>query len=275
MNRFWKFLGIFGSICSIIGLYLAFFFYNQTKETREPFFIESPIKSKLIETKNIEKAPFKIYRYDNTEINNDVTSTTLYLWNQGKKPIKSTDILDSLLISLPDSCEILKIEIIGQTRDVCNISLIQINKNQVKLNFNIIEHLDGFIAQLIYIGNSNQNLSISGNIEGVKNFNTSTNKNNQLKKILLTIFISISIFFIVVIALRFLLKVIDKREISYSEIIKIFFKAKMKDIILATFLFILINLSIFVLIDGSKLFSNKVEDIVPIEIKDILKKNSA
>jgi len=162
MNRFWKFLGIFGSICSIIGLYLAFFFYNQTKETREPFFIESPIKSKLIETKNIEKAPFKIYRYDNTEINNDVTSTTLYLWNQGKKPIKSTDILDSLLISLPDSCEILKIEIIGQTRDVCNISLIQINKNQVKLNFNIIEHLDGFIAQLIYIGNSNQNLRNNG-----------------------------------------------------------------------------------------------------------------
>jgi len=197
MNNFWKYVGIIGSISSIIGIGLAIYYFNLSKENREPFFIEDTIKSVLIDSSKVNNAPFKIFRINGEEINENVTSSTVYFWNQGRKPIKQQDILDSLIIELPVECEILKCDIIGESREICDFKLQQIHRNKVKLDFKIIEELDGFMAQIIYIGSPKAKVQFSGHIEGVKKINIVYKSNFILKLLLKTVVIWTISFFII------------------------------------------------------------------------------
>jgi len=269
MKNLWKFLGIFGSISSIIGILLSFYFYNQAKENKEPFFYENPIKTKLIESKYLSDAPFKIVRLDSSEIKQDVCSTTFYFWNQGRKSIKRADILDSLIVSLPNSCEILKFKILGQSRDVCKISLKRIDKNNIKLDFDIIETLDGFLGQITFIGSSDQNLKLNGNIEGVKSFNSSTDNKNFLLIIGFSILFSLLLFVIMALTVSIFIRATEKDKVSLPRILKIIFfdkRTSLKYYIGMIFFSILFS----IMISKSKLYSIDVNNVVPSEVREIL-----
>jgi hypothetical protein len=271
MKDFWKFLGVFGSISSIIGIALAIHFFNLTKEIREPFFFDYPVKTKLIESKFLNDAPFKIFRLNGEEIKRDVSSSTFYFWNQGKKPIRTEDILDSLIVSLYDSSEILKFEVLGQSREVCKFNLVQINKHQLKLDFNIVEQFDGCVAQIIYIGDANQKLQIKGNIEGVKVFNSTTHKNETLIRILFSLLSGcILLLFAVIIAATFI-KYIDKdHDFTYALMFHMLFKRGIKKSWKSYLIFLTFVALSFFYMTIRNIPSKNIENMVPSEIRKVL-----
>jgi len=273
MNVFWKTLGIFGSIASIVGIGLAFYFYNLTKETREPYFYDYPVKTKVIESKFLSEAPFKIFRLNGEEIKKDISSSTFYFWNQGKKPIKTADILDSLVISLSASSEILKFQILGQSRNVCQFKLFQIDKNHLKLYFNIAEQFDGCVAQLIYIGEANQKIEINGNIEGVKKFN-STSSNNV---IIIRIFYSLLVGLIFMTLVLFLTVISYRHEdkninITFLGLIHLLFSAEVRRKGNLIVWFVIIALFLLLFHISKNFLPPKVESLVPTEIRKIAEK---
>lgn len=226
MNGFWKVIGVVGSISSIIGIGLAFYFYTQTIEKREPFFISDPVRTSLIEANRVKGAPFKIFRLDGSEIKKDVSSATVYFWNQGKKTIWRNNVLDSLVVALPGNCEILEFKIVGQSREICEFELSRIDSQHIKIDFKLAEELDGIMAQITYVGESSVPISINGSIEGVKQFNQSFQASYRTEQILVGLAIFFG-FFAVIFGTFFVANRFDKEsDLPLKEILRVMFKEK-------------------------------------------------
>ena len=270
MNNFWKILGVFGSIASIISIGLAFYFYNLAKETREPFFFDYPVKTKIIESKFLSDAPFKIFRLNGEEIKKDINSATFYFWNQGKKPIRTVDILDSLVVSLSASSEILKCQILGQSREVCKFKLFEIDKNHRKLDFNIAEQFDGFVAQLIYIGEANQKIEINGNIEGVKKFNSTLNNNVIIIRIFYSLLVGLIVFTLALIFTVISSRHKDKNSnVTFQGLIRLLFSEEIRKKGNLIVWFVIIAFFLFLFHISKDYVPSKVENLVPNEIRKI------
>ena len=90
-----------------------------------------------------------------------------YFWNHGRAAIHQSDVLIPYTIDLDKSATLLECLTISVTRDVCGFIIYpETTGNQVSLNFNIIEPQDGIQVQLIYAGEPNATIRVSGTCEG-------------------------------------------------------------------------------------------------------------
>ena len=270
MPNMWKVIGILGSISSIIGICLAVYFYNLSNEEKEPYFFDDEIKTKLVDSENINKAPIKIYRSNGEEIVEDVSSTNFYFWNNGRQPIRKEDILDSLVVSLDSTAEILKYELISTSREVCDIDLNQVGKNKLKIDFKILEKNDGLIGQVIFAGNPKQVLKLNGHIEGVRNFKSVESENNFYFILFLSLISGISLIIISFGGVVLFARLRAGTKSKYiNQAIADMYKGKDKEFIV----FILIHLLLLSTISYSLIRKydkqiDKVETLIPETIKN-------
>jgi len=116
-------------------------------------------------------------RYNNKELRTvfdipvaqtDVTAAQIAFWNNGKLPIKKNNILKPFVIQVQGGLPILEVSIQKKSRDIIGISIDENNlKNGiVSLSWDILEHNDGGIIQIIYAGGINVEITANGIIEG-------------------------------------------------------------------------------------------------------------
>ena len=92
------------------------------------------------------------------------------IWNQGKLPIKDTDVLKPIVLFTADKSPILEATIRKVSREVTNLQLQtnEVQNGRVTVAWKILEQDDGGIIQLIYAGSPEVDIRPDGVIEGQK-----------------------------------------------------------------------------------------------------------
>ena len=145
--------------------------YKKSIAKPEPVFLIDPVRTKIIESKHILETPLRVVRPNGDEIKGNVTSVRFYFWNNGRKSIKKSNILEPLVITLDDpNGEILDYKILKCSRKVVKpvVGLNSVDPSKsLSLSFAILEQEDGLTGQVIYRGEPEAKLVIYGTIEGV------------------------------------------------------------------------------------------------------------
>ncbi|MBY0435725.1 MAG: hypothetical protein K2U26_16615 [Cyclobacteriaceae bacterium] len=165
---------IISSVISIaITIVFGYYFLYIGIRERKPTFYVDPTRTTILDKENAANAPLQLLKANGDTIKSDVTSVYFYFFNQGKETIKEENIYAPLRISLGDSAKVLDYKILKVARSVSGLALQRDSSNQtVLINFKALEQDDGIAGQLIFEGNKNTPITLSGGIDGVKQFET-------------------------------------------------------------------------------------------------------
>lgn len=157
-------VGVIGTIASVVGVGLAVFFYLSDRRTRDLTFCVSPERTRIVKAGESSKISVL---YDKRQIDTDVSGVRVAIWNNGSIPIRSGDILRPIRLRMP-GCRILEATVAKQTADVVGAKLDQsdIANGNLGIGWTILERGDGVLIQLIYAGESGATVGIEGIMEG-------------------------------------------------------------------------------------------------------------
>lgn len=168
-------LSIVSLLIGLIGIYLGYYFYEESQSNREPSFLNSESAELFVSNDNIGTKNFTIISNKTGKpIKDKIYTQELTFWNNGKLSIRRENILKPLTIKYPEHVEILEANIIESSRNEITTPSITINntENSISINFEILEQEDGVKIRTIYSGKSPENPKIDGAIESVKRIST-------------------------------------------------------------------------------------------------------
>jgi len=160
-------VGISGAIASLIGLPLAVYFYFAGRSTPRITAYVHPVRATVVKVG--QASALTILFRGQPITGGDITAAQLAIWNAGSDPVRQSDILQPVIVRAP--APILEATIRKKSRDVIEVQLdrSQLANGRVGIAWNILEHGDGVIIQLIYAGSANAPLNVSGVIVGQGN----------------------------------------------------------------------------------------------------------
>jgi len=168
-NRIMRFfsnpvVGMIGTAASVISIPLALFFYLSEQRTRDLSAFVHPVRTTVVRTGQASKMSVK---FEDRLIDSDVTAVQIAVWNRGALPIRPTNVLKPVAITMPGR-QILEATIKKQSRDVVNFRLdtTKLAEGRVPLNWDILEKDDGAVLQLIYAGDNTSDINCEGILEG-------------------------------------------------------------------------------------------------------------
>jgi hypothetical protein len=168
LRRFLDYLGVFFGLTTVVGFGLAWYWHAQSVQERAPTYQVSSQRVKLVDTAVPVPSQLQVL-YRGKDLNKNVTALTLYLWNDGKLPIKAEDILQPLEVRLDPDSEILDARILRVSRSVTRFAkgeILESKKNSLPLSFAILEKGDGAALQIIYTGKPDAVVSVLGTVVG-------------------------------------------------------------------------------------------------------------
>jgi hypothetical protein len=160
----------------LVGVGGSYYFYTLSTKEREPILLEEPFRPLLVEAASIKDSPLRVVNADGSVLEKNISSIRFYFWNAGTEPIKKSDVLKPLQLSLsaPD-IQIVDLRILSVSRPEIvapKISIVQGEQNLMSVEFDILEKDDGFAVQVLYAGSRGAPLELAGTIEGVKKVQT-------------------------------------------------------------------------------------------------------
>jgi hypothetical protein len=160
-----------GIIFGLVGVILAIYFYNASRATRELSFYCYPVKTSLIRTELLPSIEIYI---DKEKIQDDISIVQVALYNMGKKPIETTDILDAIKIYTDPRAKIIDAIVTKVSREIIGFNLDKTNLDEgyLGVSWRTLEQNDGAIIQIAYLGGPNISLLIEGIIKEQKKIKT-------------------------------------------------------------------------------------------------------
>jgi len=161
-------VGIIGSISSIISIFLAFYFFIQSEKYPQLKYSVNPVKAIVV--KSYQASKLNVY-YNNNNITTDITAVQIAIWNNGKQPIRKENLLTPIILTTENNSPILEATVRKYSREVIDFSIKQDSTNFSKIivDWKIMEYNDWVIIQLIYAGDPNLDIILTGVIEGQSN----------------------------------------------------------------------------------------------------------
>lgn len=160
----------------IITWFTASYHYKKTMAPAEPVFLLDPARTIIVDSKRFLETPLRVIRPNGDEIKGDVTSIRFYFWNNSWKSIEPSNILEPLVITLDDlKGEILDYRILKYSREVVKPIIERSSgdpNKSLSISFRILEQEDGFTGQIVYKGNPDAGITISGTIKGARQITT-------------------------------------------------------------------------------------------------------
>lgn len=164
-----KYLPYVGPLIGLAGVSLALYFHAQSIQERVPTFYVGPQRAVIVDARGPAPSDLEVL-YRKRPVGSTVIAVTIYVWNDGKLPIRAADILgDPIGVALPAGAEILEGRVLKASRGVCRFVLGQVNeqaRNSIPITFDILEHGDGAAIQLIYTGTPEAEVIVTGTIVG-------------------------------------------------------------------------------------------------------------
>jgi hypothetical protein len=115
-------------------------------------------------------------QYKGIPITEGVVSVSIGIWNAGRAPIRPSDVLVPLQLKVGTGNKILSARVVRQSREIAqfrldtteipSIALEARAVSSVYLHFNIIEHNDSAIVQVIYEGSPDADIAVTGVLVG-------------------------------------------------------------------------------------------------------------
>jgi len=157
-------LGALGSVASIVALPLAIW---PITPKRELTFYVNPVRTPIVQA--LKSSDLSV-SYKGIVVTGDVTVAQIAIWNAGKEPIRSEDILKSAMLLTSSNCPILETVVLTPARDVTDfkIDFAKGMTGHVGLSWRILEEDDGAVLQIVYAGKPNQKISLDAAVVGQK-----------------------------------------------------------------------------------------------------------
>jgi hypothetical protein len=162
------FTGIAGLSFGVFGFWAYFASIKEPEIT----YTLNPIRTTLVQA----GAPAGLsVQFNGERLTEAVTSVTIGIWNAGRASVKAANVLEALQLKLPTNNRILSAKLLKQSRTVIGFQITNIGdpgaletrpQTALQLRFNILEHNDSAVVQIIYEGNPDADVTISGIIEG-------------------------------------------------------------------------------------------------------------
>lgn len=107
-------------------------------------------------------------RFDGKELASDVTAAQVAFWNAGRRAIRGDAILKPLVIRTANKRRILEANLRKVSRDVVRFDLdrSRLAFGEVGMRWNILEHNDGGVLQLIFEGDEKVAINAEAVLEG-------------------------------------------------------------------------------------------------------------
>lgn len=140
--------------------------FLKSKREKRPCFSVKTFRLVEDELNKIEVVEI-LYRGQRVE---NLSLSKLALWNRGNDTINATDIAptDPLKIVLSDSYKLLAAEIIYVKTKANNFSILQdLEKGEIKIDFDYFHTNEGVMIQIYHTGKSNNDVNLVGTIKGV------------------------------------------------------------------------------------------------------------
>lgn len=163
--QFKKYSDLIGVLIGVAGILLTLYIYAISSQEREPICLVNPIRF-VIRPSNMS---LLLYKANGERIRTEATAAIFYFWNNGKLSIRKEEILQGIRISLDDkNAEILDYRILAFSRSLINAQLLMRKDklNEVELDFRILENRDGFVGQIVFLGNPSAKMLVSGAVQG-------------------------------------------------------------------------------------------------------------
>ncbi len=167
-HPYWAVIAIIASITTVIGFFLSIYFYYESKEYPELTFTIHPVRAILLQKGQTSKLSAS---FEGKSIESDVSTAQIAIWNNGKKAVKSDNILNAqknIQINTENNVPILEAKIRKFSREEiqCSVNSDQISKGVIFVSWYILEKNDGCVLQLIYEGSPATKIAAIGSIEG-------------------------------------------------------------------------------------------------------------
>lgn len=169
-SRFYAFfsnpwVGIVGTAASIVGVFLAVYFYLQSVSHPELVYFVNPVRTIVVKQGTASRLGVV---FDGHPLTQDITASQVALWNRGHQAIRRASILQAVTIATEPSVPILEATIRKTSRDVVgfDVDRTHLAEGEVSVSWNILEEGDGGVVQLVYAGDVGTQLRCRGVIEG-------------------------------------------------------------------------------------------------------------
>lgn len=213
-------IGIVATMCTIVSFVFALYIYFTSVSVHNFTYTISPVKAVAVKSGQVSDLEVS---YKGKAIITDITVVQIAIWNKGKLPIKTDNILKEIRIVTSPTTQILDASIRKESRDVIGIQIEKFHYNDgyIPISWKILEKNDGAVIQIIYAGSININLKIEGIIEGQKELTFEDLKDksqtpidmNKVSRIILIIAISSTILlFILKTITNIIIRKTDKNQ---------------------------------------------------------------
>lgn len=153
-----------GSTASIIALLFAVCPWI-TSPKRDLVYCVNPIRTPIVQS--VETSDVSL-SYKGRLVSGNVTVAQVAIWNAGREPIRSEDILSPIILRTPDNAAMLEVKPLKITREVIGFSLAATNNpsSAAQLGWKILERNDGVLLQITYAGIVTAPIKLEGTIVG-------------------------------------------------------------------------------------------------------------
>jgi hypothetical protein len=158
-------IGLLGTIFSVVGVGLAIYFYIAGARTRKLTYTVIPVKTIVV--KSGEASTLRVLHGDQ-ELKGDVTAAQVAIWDDGAEFIRPDNALSPISVVLCPPAPILEARIRKVSREVIGaaIGTSRLADGVVPVTWKILEHNDGAVIQLIFAGSPETNIAVEGTVEG-------------------------------------------------------------------------------------------------------------
>lgn len=156
-----------GLVVGIIGVIVAVYFHRRGQRLKKPCWT---IKTNnLIQDYSSELSKLRVL-YEKEEVE-DISTSKIIFWNEGKETINSDDIPKAapLKIEAKNNAILLETDVLQSNNKANRFSVIpEDDKRSVQLSFDYLDHGNGAVIQVIHTGTTSDDLKLTGDIKGVK-----------------------------------------------------------------------------------------------------------
>jgi hypothetical protein len=157
------FISYSGWILAVAALAFGVWSFFRMKEEREPTIY---YRTYIDTMKFTKENRLKVF-FDSEEVN-QVTTTILFFWNNGKRPIKKEDLPTQLMVVYPaDDVRILDFKVLKVSRDLVNFSVTRCGDSIIELHFDFLDRDDGAVIAITHSGDEYVSPTIIGTVIGV------------------------------------------------------------------------------------------------------------
>lgn len=157
------YMAAFSLLVGVIGTIYGVVSYYSSLVNRDLCVSQHPVRSVFEPSKVIKELSLV---WDGKPLDQTAAVVQIAVWNRGREDIQGSDVLEPLRITLPEGCEVLKVSVANQTRQICGLIATKSSAREVEVHWRILERSDGGIVQLVFSGDPSATVGVSGTIRG-------------------------------------------------------------------------------------------------------------